>query len=86
MNITGSMKQMVVHGYNRNTNIATGAFSTVVEAENYLPSTASENSDKMTFNFDASKSWPGNTSDVGISAAHNNLNPYITVYIFRRTN
>ncbi len=35
--------------------------------------------------FDASKSWSGETSSVGNSSAHNNIPPYLAVYLFKRT-
>ena len=35
--------------------------------------------------FDASKSWSGETSEVGSNTPHNNLPPYIAVYLFKRT-
>ena len=37
-----------------------------------------------TISFDASKSWTGNTSYTGSDAAHNNIEPYVAVYIFMR--
>ncbi len=37
------------------------------------------------FKFDASKSWTGNTSYEGNSQPHNNMPPYTTVYMWKRT-
>ena len=34
--------------------------------------------------FDASRSWTGETSSVGEGTAHNNMPPYLTVYMYRR--
>ena len=36
------------------------------------------------FSFDASKAWTGETSSIGGDAAHNNMPPYLTVYIWKR--
>ncbi len=36
--------------------------------------------------FQASRAWTGETSSVGDGSAHNNLQPYITVYMWKRTN
>ena len=35
-------------------------------------------------NFDASRSWTGETSSVGEGNSHNNLPPYLSVYLFKR--
>ena len=35
--------------------------------------------------FQASRSWTGETSSVGSSAAHNNMPPYLAVYVWQRT-
>ena len=36
------------------------------------------------FNFNAASNWTGNTSSAGGNGAHNNLQPYITVYMYKR--
>lgn len=35
--------------------------------------------------FDASRSWSGSTSEEGNNATHNNLQPYLSVFIWKRT-
>lgn len=37
-----------------------------------------------TIYFTASKSWTGATSSAGTSTAHNNLQPYVSCYLFKR--
>ena len=41
--------------------------------------------DNSTVEFDASRSWTGETSYVGSGAAHNVMQPYMAVYMWRRT-
>lgn len=36
-------------------------------------------------NFNAADSWSGSTSEKGNSVAHNNLQPYLSVFIWKRT-
>ena len=36
------------------------------------------------FKFDASRSWTGATSSVGSNQPHNNMPPYLTVYMWKR--
>lgn len=37
-----------------------------------------------TIYFTASKSWTGSTSDVGNSFRHNNLSPYLIIFLYKR--
>ena len=46
----------------------------------------SSNSDahRNLINFDASRAWTGATSSVGGNGAHNNMPPYLAVYMWKR--
>lgn len=90
MNITGSFGCD-----DRATNVQSGAF---YSERQYKANTTSEGGDSAwyQFNFDASKTWTGSTSsngshtheatmtDTGKSKAHNNLPPYIAMYMWQR--
>lgn len=39
---------------------------------------------KLTTSFTASKNWTGSTSSVGDNGAHNNMPPYLAVYMWKR--
>ena len=71
MNLDGSTFEGVFSKYGSGT---TNAFN------NYSTATRSNG-----FRFDASKNWTGATSSVGGNAAHNNMPPYLTVYMWKRT-
>ena len=40
--------------------------------------------DRCEMTLDASKSWTGETSEVGLGQAHNIVQPYLAVYLFKR--
>lgn len=80
MNITGSATiQSLWTG-------ASGVGALYTTAHN-LPFVGGQNSQTLTnaLYLDASKSWTGATSEEGKSQAFNVLQPYISVYIWKRT-
>ena len=77
MNITGSVSY-VASGYGEENSTAKGAF--IAGYNNAGGSgTLIQN-----FRLDASKSWTGATSEVGSDNAHNNIQPYIAVFLWKR--
>lgn len=91
MNITGSLlgvdgagSMAYNWGFKSGTN---GAFTVASGGTTYNKYNGAYtcSSYNQTANFDASKSWTGATSSVGGGAAHNNMPPYLAVYMWRRT-
>lgn len=82
MEITGSFATGK-SGHNSNGVVATGAFT---ESSNSgLPgNNASTSGSTRLFTFTASRSWEGETSEVGGSQAHNIMQPYLAVYMWQR--
>lgn len=82
MNITGSH-----YSYDYGLNSwSTGSFNERNENSGVkiAMNTGSDATPWKHFNFDASKSWTGNTSSVGGNQAHNNYQPLITCYVWIR--
>ena len=94
MNITGSINIEPNIGVNTpkedevNFSGASGAIvlnkSTWVQAVVSSVSAPSWYHDRS-ISFDASRSWSGSTSEEGNNTAHNNLQPYLSVFIWKRT-
>ena len=59
-----------------------GAFY-LTSAKTYVGASASDK-DNASLEFDASRSWTGETSSVGGNQPHNNIPPYYAVYIWKR--
>lgn len=78
MNITGSFNPW---GENMS-NVTTGAFYTTSSTQK--GSNIAGDNDNAMYYFDASRNWTGATSSVGGNAAHNNMPPYLTVYMWKR--
>ena len=92
MDITGKIQTWT--DYNKgnssfDTACVTGAFhfKTGTDWEQGMSTNgASGNSDaQRRVNFTASKTWSGATSSVGGNEAHNNMPPYLSVYVWKRT-
>lgn len=93
MNITG---QFVSNDEVRYTNEAKGAFSAATATDLNIRDHELHTGNPIRFSFDASKSWTGNTSTssththkitvstAGDSAAFNIMQPYLSVYMWKR--
>ena len=53
--------------------------------DNCLSSGSTQGYNYNQLNFKASRNWTGATSSVGGNAAHNNMPPYLAVYVWKRT-
>ena len=85
MNITGS-REWAAGGYGKANSESFGAFYNT----GYYQDTGDNGYQKgdggtlLNLSFDASRSWTGETSSVGANQAHNNMPPYLTVYMWKR--
>ena len=87
MEITGEVWNLTVSA---NPNTASyelpstnGAFSLGTKTEGVAYGGTSVTA-KDGFTFTASKTWTGSTSDVGNSFKHNNLSPYLIIFLYKR--
>ena len=86
MNITGSWRMV---GDSNNAGVdalatGTGAFDPINGTGSGSSVEASSWTCALGFDFNAADSWTGATSSVGGSTAHNNMPPYLAVYMWKR--
>ena len=79
MNITGGIERF--NGGPGGTS-GSGAFSVTIAA---VAASSGSSNRYCSMSFNAANSWTGATSSVGGNAAHNNMPPYLTVYMWKRT-
>ena len=88
MNITGAIS-WVASGYGASNSRTTGCFSGSGFYNNesgYQKSSAAGQGTLINnVTFTAANTWTGATSSVGGNAAHNNMPPYLAVYVWKRT-
>ena len=83
MNITGTVSGASIKGVVDSAPVGgSGAFKTT-STYNWFDGGAGGNGSYA--DFDASRSWTGATSEEGESQAFNNMQPYLSVYIWKRT-
>ena len=88
MNITGRIEKSSIKSIMDGAPIAgSGAFSTLNGSSWFgKPSGGGEYTGNWGADFDASRSWTGETSSVGGNAAHSLMQPFLSVFMWRRTN
>lgn len=83
MNITGT-----IPSENRSVDVGSaysGAFyRSTSNTQNYFGMNGHDKDNPRAY-FDASRSWTGETSSIGGDKSHNNMQPYLSVYMWTRT-
>ena len=84
MNITGGFAPWS-DGKGTNIKEPEGAFESVTSNQYGWGTTSGRDQDNAWIDFDASKSWTGETSSYGGGGTHNNMPPYLAIYVWKRT-
>lgn len=86
MNITGySDKFDSNSGWDSNLEVNGAFYVSDLGSRGKVTNDSSGSYDWVRFGFDASRSWTGSTSTVGSDQPHNNMQPYLSVYMWKRT-
>ena len=87
MNITGHIGSTISNGAGWLVDTFYGGCLNPTNYNRHYPSAgaAGNATYPSTIEFNASKNWTGETSSVGGNTAHNNMPPYLTVYMWKRT-
>lgn len=85
MNITGSVTSQDTNYFWGAGTTASGAFADAHVGGSNIGNAYWSGSRGNGFSFDASRTWTGTTSEEGNNAEHNNLQPYLSVFIWKRT-
>ena len=89
MDITGTIRvvgSLSSSGWTVNTQTG-GAFYEIVQnssVQTFAQCVENTNDNTSYAGFQASRNWTGETSSVGGNTAHNNMPPYLTVYMWKR--
>ena len=88
MDITGSFRVAALWTSNMLAEYQIGAFGKAKSGTSIKGTWTTQNESSGQYDtttFTASNNWTGSTNSQGGDGAHNNLQPYITCYMFKRT-
>lgn len=84
MNITGSQQFPNVYADNSWPKTSSGALS-YTKASGYFDDGNNGSCNNLVLQLNAANNWTGATSSFGGDGAHNNMPPYLVVYVWKRT-